>query len=158
LNRRLGIAALAQACDGSLRSERPSRDLDGYVEAQVHGGASLDSDVEAVVLDPSFRGTSIEEDLRAAAEQYDFSLGWHAGSELHVDEVPADFRGPTMPALAQVVARPDGVIDAHAIGVRAANVRFAEPTLAGDPHDSDLQQLKYLWHTVLAHGHDADPV
>ena len=118
------------------------------------GGAQ--NDVEAVVLDPSFRDTSVEEDLRAAAERYGFSLTWHTGSQLHVDEVPDDFRGPAMPALARAVARPDGVVDAHAIGVRAARLPFAEPTETGDPHESDLQQLKYLWHTVLAHGHDCE--
>lgn len=26
----------------------------------------------------------------------------------------------------------------------------------GDPTESTPQQLKYLWHTLLAHGHDAD--
>ena len=35
-------------------------DLDGYIEAQVHGGVSLETHVDAVVLDPSFRDTSVE--------------------------------------------------------------------------------------------------
>lgn len=156
LNRGLGVDVLLRACDGSFRSPTPSRDLDGYIEAQVHGGVSLETDVESIVLDPSFRDTSVEEDLRVAAGRYGFSLLWHAGSELGVDEVPTDFRGPMVPALAREVALPDGVIDAHAIGVRAAGIRFAEPTVMGDHPDSDLQQLKYLWHTLLAHGHDAD--
>ena len=156
LNRRLGVRVLFQACEGTYRSHRPSRDLDGYIEAQVHDGVTLETDVEAVVLDPSFRDTAVEEDLHAAADRYGFSLTRHTGSELHVDEVPDDFRGPTMPTLAMEVARPDGVIDAHGIGVRAANLRYAEPTEMGDPNESDLQQLKYLWHTLLAHGHDAE--
>ncbi len=155
LKRRLGVGVLLQACEGTYRSHRPSRDLDGYIEAQVHGGVSLETDVEAVALDPSFRATAVEEDLHAAAVRYGFLLKWHAGSELHVDEVPDDFRGSKMPTLATEVARPDGVIDAHAIGVRAANLSYAEPIAMGDPYDSDLQQLKYLWHTLLAYGHDA---
>lgn len=155
LNRGLGIDALLDACERSFKAAAPSRDLDGYIEAQVHGGVSLDADVEYVVLDPSFRHTMIEDDLHAAAERYAFSLTWHAGSELHCDQVPEDFRGPTMPVVAREVARPDGVVDAHAIGVRAAGATFAEPTAMGDAHESDLQQLKYLWHTLLAHGHDA---
>lgn len=155
LNRALGVDVLLKACEGSYRSVRPSRDLDGYIEAQVHGGVSLEADVESVVLDPSFRGTRIEDDLSAAAERYAFSLAWHAGSELYCDRVPDDFRGPTMPVVAREVARSDGVVDAHAIGVGAARVTFAEPTAMGDAHESDLQQLKYLWHTLLGHGHDA---
>lgn len=59
-----------------------------------------------------------------------------------------------MPVLAREVACPDGVVDAHAIGLRAAKLSFAEQAEVGDPHESDLQQLKYLWHTVLAHGSD----
>jgi ribosomal protein S18 acetylase RimI-like enzyme len=155
LNRGLGIDVLLQVCSGGYRSERPSRDLDGYVEAQVHGGASLEADVETIVLDPSFRGTSVERDLQAAAQRYGFQLSWHGGSELDVDDVPDDFRGPTMPTIAQRVARPDGVLDARSIGVCAAQASFSEPSAMGDPPDSQLQQLKYLWHTVLAHGHDA---
>jgi len=155
LNRGLGVDVLRRACEGSFRSTQPSRDLDGYIEAQVHGGVSLETDVDSVVLDPSFGDTSVEEDLRAAAERYGFSLMWHPGSELHADNVPEDFRGPTMPALARRVARSDGVVDAHAIGMRAAKAGFAEPTSTGDAHDAELQQLKYLWHTLLAHGHDA---
>jgi Protein of unknown function (DUF3626) len=70
--------------------------------------------------------------------------------------VPDDFRGPTMPTLGRAVARPDGVVDAHAIGLRAAKVPYANATPSGDSDDSELQQLKYLWHTLLAHGHDRD--
>lgn len=154
LNRALGVAVLFSAVEGSYRSRRPSRALDGYIEAQVHGGVSLERDVESIVLDPSFRGTDIERDLEAAAERYGVALTWHVGSELHVDAVPDDFRGPTMPALARQVARTDGIVDAHGIGVRALKVDFDEPTAAGDSDESELQQLKYLWHTLLAHGHD----
>ena len=38
--------------------------LDDYVEAQVHGVIDLAGDVEAVVLDPCYRGTPVEEDAR----------------------------------------------------------------------------------------------
>jgi len=69
--------------------------------------------------------------------------------------VPADFRGPTMPPLARRVAREDGVVDACTIGVAARRIEIDRPPPGGDPSDSELQQLKYLWHTVLAHGHDA---
>lgn len=154
LNRGLGVEDLLKALDGSYVSAGPSRDLDGYVEAQVHGGVSLRQDVAAIVVDPSFAGTQVERDLSAAAEQFGFELGWHAGSELDAKEVPP-VRAPTMPALARTLARPDGVVDAHAIGVAAARIAFAEPQPTGDDSESPLQQLKYLWHTVLAYGHDA---
>lgn len=157
LNRRLGLDALLSACEGSYRPPRPSRDLDGYVETQIHGGVSLENDVEEIVVDPSFRKTSVEEDLGAAGERYGFAVRWHGGSELPVEEVPDDFRGPTMPALARRVARADGIVDACAVGRAARAVVLGSPTPDGDPPESDLQQLKYLWHTVLALGLDSAP-
>lgn len=155
LERALGRDEFLSALRGAWRLQRPSRCLDGYVEAEVHGGVSLADDVEAIILDPSFRATHVEDDLAAASERYGFDLLWHQGSELHVDDVPDDFRGPTMTGLAERVARADGIVDARAIGIAARSVQVDEPSALGDPPDSELQQLKYLWHTVLAHGHDA---
>jgi hypothetical protein len=155
LDRPLGVEGLLGVLDGTIGPGPPSRCLDGYIEAQVHGGIDLAADVQAVVLDPSFARTDVERDLRAAAGRHGFALRWHGGSELAVGDVPVDFRGPTMPDLARGVARADGVVDAHAIGTAARRIRAGGPLPGGDPPGSDLQQLKYLWHTVLAHGHDA---
>lgn len=156
LRRGLGGEELLTALMGTYRLGRATRDLDGYVELQVHGSVSLADDVEAVVLDPSFRGTEIERDVVAASARFGVGVAWHCGSELAVAEVPDDFRGPTMPDLARRVAD-SGLVHARAIGARAAAIGFTEPCPDGDPPESELQQLKYLWHTVVAHGHDADP-
>lgn len=155
LNRPLGRTVLLQALDGTYRSPAASRDLDGYIEAQIHGPVSLGDDVAEVVLDPSFRGTPVERELTSTAERHGFEVRWHSGSELRVEDVPDNFRGPTMPALASKVARPDGIVDAAAIGTAAAAEPFEEPTPLGDSPDRPLQQLKYLWHTILAHGERA---
>ena len=157
LNRHLGTDVLLDALNGSYQLRRASRDLDGYVEIQVHGGISLRDDVEAIVLDPSFRGTDVDRDLTNAAKLYGCKLSWHVGSVLAVNSVPNDFRGPTMSAVARRVAGPEETISAHAIGLAASRERFDEPTPLGDSPDSILQQLKYLWHTLLAHGHDTPP-
>jgi hypothetical protein len=156
LNRGLDIEALIALLDGQQRRRWASRDLDGYVEAQIHGGIDLADDVEAMVLDPSFRGSDVEQALTAAAARDGFELAWHCGSELAVDDVPADFRGPTMPLLARAVAGPTGIVHARTIGVAAAAHPYEDPRPLGDPADSTLQQLKHLWHTLLAHGHDAE--
>src|SRR5262245_34791427 len=42
---------------GSDPTEPPGRNLDHYIEAQVHGDVALGEDVEALVADPSFRST-----------------------------------------------------------------------------------------------------
>ena len=155
LNRDLGTDDFLAAIEGAFRLARAGRDIDGYIEVQVHGGVSLPDDVESVVLDPSYRCTDVERRLTAAGMKYGFEVNWHCGSELTTDDVPDNFRGPTMPLLARRVADSRGIVDARAIGIAAARERFEEPTSLGDSPDSALQQLKYLWHTVIAHGRDA---
>ena len=55
-----GVAA-AMSLIELAEADDPDDLLDDYIEAQVHGPVRLDRDVEAVVLDPSFRGTRVEE-------------------------------------------------------------------------------------------------
>lgn len=155
LNRELGGDALLALLDGTFNVGGTHRELDGYVEIHVHGGVSLKDDVEAIVLDPSFRGTESGRLLGLAADRFDLEFGWHGGSELSIDQVPDDFRGPTMPELARGIADSSGMVDARVIGEAAAAETFEEPSPEGDPPESTVQQLKCLWHTVLAHGQDA---
>ena len=135
----------------------PRRDLDHYVELQVHGGIDLQTDVDSIVLDPSFQDTDVHHAVSHLSERYDVKVEWHAGSELAVERIPADFRGPTMPDVGAQAARTDGVIDARSIGVTARAIRLPEMKTSGDPPESEAQQLKYLWHTLLALGSDAPP-
>jgi hypothetical protein len=135
----------------------PRRDLDHYVEMQVHGGIDLETDVVSIVLDPSFRNTEVHETVTDMSDRYHIEIEWHAGSELAVEQIPTDFRGPTMPEVGARAARADGVVDARSIGVAARAIRLSDMQTAGDPPESEAQQLKYLWHTLLALGVDASP-
>ncbi|HVR52856.1 MAG TPA: DUF3626 domain-containing protein, partial [Pseudorhodoferax sp.] len=65
--------------------------LDDAIEAHVHGPVRLAFDVEALVLDPSFRGSAVEEQARSL----DCALQWHAGFRLRVQELGLhpDYRG-----------------------------------------------------------------
>ena len=60
-----------------------------------------------------------------------------------------------MPDVTRRVARPDGIVDAAAIRRAARLVVPGPPLPGGDPPDSELQLLKYLWHTVVVYGHNA---
>ena len=147
-------ADLLTVLNGTPSTITPRRDLDHYVEAQVHGGIDLRRDVNAVVLDPSFQGTEVHMTFETIASAHNIEMAWHGGSQLAVDDVPDDFRGETMTALAREVAGPNSFINAHSIGVAARSIAVTPMQPGGDSHDSRAQQLKYLWHTLLARGSD----
>ena len=126
------------ACERSDEIEATAGGLlDDYVEAHVHGTVDLSVDVEAVVLDPCFRGSPVEEQARSLG----VPVEWHEGRRLRVEtlaEHPA-YRGPHIVEVGHRLAR-GGVLDAAAIG-RAA--------LSGS---EDPQDLKKVWHHVARFG------
>ncbi|MBB6673333.1 DUF3626 domain-containing protein [Cohnella nanjingensis] len=133
------------------------RALDDYVEAQVHGEIDLSADVEALVADPSYRGTQIGGRLRDLCARHGLGLYWHAGFRLETARVPDDFRGPAMPPLARRVDRgfaaTPGLLDAAAIGRAAASARH-EPELWRDwaSPEETFQHFKQLWHVLVRFG------
>ncbi|MGW6282120.1 DUF3626 domain-containing protein [Kribbella sp. NPDC055071] len=127
---RMALIALAEADDNDV--------LDDYVEAQVHGLVRLDRDVEALVLDPSYRGTSVE----TAAQKLPCALEWHGGFRLTVDVLRehADYRGAQYVELGERIAV-DGVLTPQVIGAAVG--------------DCDEQDLKRVWHCLARFGHEA---
>lgn len=115
--------------------------LDDYVEAHVHGVVSLLDDVEALVLDPCFRGTRVEQAAEALTAGSGVPVEWHEGRVLTVTELERhpDFRGSQAVALGRRISR-DGALDAAVIG---AAVRS---------HAYDPQDLKKVWHLVARFG------
>jgi len=130
----------------------PVRNLNQYVEAQVHGRVSLEADADALVVDPSFRGTKTADHLSELCAKYGVDLEWHHGFHLRVEHVPRDFRGPSMPSLADRVA-PGGVLDVNCIGAAVRDL-CANPEAwkdCGDPAEV-VQELKLLWHVLVKYG------
>lgn len=127
---RMGLIALAEA-------DEPDDLLDAYVEAHVHGPVRLDSDVEAVVLDPSHRGTPVE----TAARRLGCPVEWHSGFRLTVDQLRRhpDYRGPQFTALGAQLAV-GGVLDPRALGAAWQSGRY------------DDQSLKRVWHLLARFG------
>ncbi|MET9853512.1 DUF3626 domain-containing protein [Streptomyces sp. NPDC006450] len=131
---RMPLIALAEA-------DSPD-DLDDYVEAQVHGPVGLERDVEALVLDPCYRGTAVE----AAALRLPCPLEWHGGFTLSVGELRthSDYRGREYVDLGAAIAA-DGRLDPRIIG---------EALLSGR---DDEQALKRVWHCLARFGAPAGP-
>jgi len=129
------------------------RNLDHYIEAQIHGGLSLEEDVELLVADPCFKGTGTGKLLELICRRYSIRLYWHMGFFLKADEVPTDFRGPSMPSLARRIAR-NGEIDAFQIGCAAMDLKRNPAAWSGrGDYPAVLQELKQLWHVLVQYGH-----
>lgn len=111
--------------------------LDDYVEAQIHGPLVLAEDVDALVLDPCYRGTDVERDALALP----CALVWHPGFRLRVEELRRhpDYRGVEHVELGANLAE-DGLLTARVIG-EAARAGLHAPGA-----------LKKLWHCVARFG------
>ncbi|MGG3280122.1 DUF3626 domain-containing protein [Paenibacillus solani] len=133
-------------------NHKSNRNLNHYIEAQVHGDISLREDVEVLVADPSFKGTYIGALFEQICLKYSIELYWHMGFAMHVDEIPSDFRGPTMPSLAKRIAV-NGYIYASVIGEAVKDLR-RNPELWKDrgSYEEVLQELKYMWHILVRFG------
>ncbi len=126
---RMGLIDLALADDQDA--------LDDYIEAQVHGPVRLDTHVEALVLDPCYRGTSVE----AAARGLGCPVEWHRGFRLTVEELRRhpEYRGQEFVDLGTRLAV-DGVLDPRIIGDAART----------ESHDP--QSVKKVWHYLARFG------
>ena len=136
--------------------EPAARDLDHYVEAQIHGGVSM-GDVVAVLADPGFRDGPVGRGLTSLADTHDIELRWHRGSVVDVADIPDGFRGGATVALGRRIADAAGQVTAATIGHSAATIEWTEPSIDGDAEDGPLQLHKKLWHAVVALGRDAEP-
>ncbi len=118
-------------------TDPPAGALDAYIEAHVHGDVRFDEDVEALVLDPCFRGTNVE----PLADRFPCYLEWHHGFRLAVEELLChpEYRGQDIVQLGVTLAV-DGYVDARIIGAAAEAGQY-EP-----------QALKRAWHYVARFG------
>lgn len=106
--------------------------LDAYVEAHVHGGLSFAADVEAVVLDPCYRETSVH---TAASQLAD--VEFHPGFSIDTAVLDPAYRGVEYVDLAASLAeslKPD------VLGAAARSGRY------------DPQSLKKVWHLLARYG------
>ncbi|MGV9641157.1 DUF3626 domain-containing protein [Streptomyces sp. NPDC003514] len=127
--RRCSLLELAEAADMDP--------LDGHIEAQIHGPVRFDRDVEALVLDPSYRGTAVEH----AAERLPCPVEWHPGFRLSVAELRRhpQYRGQAYVDLGAEIAH-GGWLTPRDIGNAASTGRYA------------LRDLKKVWHCLARFG------
>ncbi|GHI83077.1 hypothetical protein Sxan_04410 [Streptomyces xanthophaeus] len=112
-------------------------ELDDYIEAQVHGPVQLQFHVEALVLDPCYRGTGVE----ASALVLGCPVEWHPGFRLEVEELRRHpgYRGQAYVDLGTQIAV-EGVLDPRIVG-DAARAGLHDP-----------QAVKKVWHYLARFG------
>lgn len=107
--------------------------LDNYIEAHVHGPLNIEDDVDAIVLDPSYRDTAVEK----SAQRLGCEVEWHDGFKLQPDRL-----------LAYPSFRPRPAFDAiHKLNIcTPADIGlFRDSTL-------DYQTAKWVWHCIARFG------
>ena len=111
--------------------------LDDYIEAQVHGDIIVDRDIEAIVLDPSYKSTNIEH----LALKLGCVVEWHDGYELNVSDLEKhpEYRGPEFVVLGKEISE-DGILNPRILGNAAASKKY------------DEQALKRVWHYIARFG------
>ncbi|MDV3219834.1 DUF3626 domain-containing protein [Intrasporangium sp.] len=137
---RYALSELADAHPALFPGAEAHDPLDDYVEAHVHGVLDLRADVEAIVLDPCYRGGPVEED----AARLGVEVEWHAGYVLDVDTLRAHpgYRGPEFVALGERLAE-HGVLTPRVVGDASRTGRH------------DEQALKRVWHYLARFGYRA---
>lgn len=125
------LGELCAAADGAALDV-----LDDYVEAHVHGGVLFARDAEAVVLDPCFSGTAVEE----AAASLGCAVEFHPGFTLATAGLDPAYRGAEVVALAQELG---DELTPEVVG-RAARSGTYHP-----------QHVKQVWHYLARFGRAA---
>lgn len=120
----------------ALRDRAFDDPLDAYIEAHLHGVLDLQADVEALVLDPSFRGTAVER----AAKGLGCAVEWHPGYAATAAMLRhPEYRDDEAVRLGVQLAG-DGLLDPHRLGLARRRRDLA-------PHD-----LKRVWHLLARYG------
>lgn len=134
------------------------RNLNHYIEAQVHCDISLEDDIDYLVIDPSFKETKIEKIIKELCIKYNIKLFYHKGFNLDVNNVPSDFRGSSMSSLAKRTLefsknKNENFVDAYKIGSAVNDLKFnTDKWLDRGSYNEVLQELKFLWHVLVKFG------
>jgi hypothetical protein len=120
-----------------LAESVPSDPLDCYIEAQTHGPLRFADDVEAIVLDPCYRGTEVERDARTLPCRMEWHEGFRLSSQV-LGQHP-EYRGREYVELGLSLAR-DGWLTPKDIGDASRTGKY------------DAQSLKRVWHYIARFG------
>lgn len=110
--------------------------LDDYIEAHVHGVIRIEEDVDAVVLDPSYAGTEVQD----AVAKLPCPVEWHEGFRLQRSALSscAQYRGQRTAEFLEGLLTDEPLTPRDLGLLRHAGV--------------DFQLLKQAWHCLARFG------
>lgn len=132
-----------------ISKKRASKNLDHYIEAQIHTEISLKNDIDYLIADSAYRFTEYENLFKKVCELYSIILIWNKVHELEINDIPENFRGSEMPIIAKEIAI-NNKINAYVLGL--AEKRYKEEIEEEAVRQDKNQKLKYLWHTLIKYG------
>ena len=112
--------------------------LDWYIEAHIHGPLLIPQDIEALVLDPSYRDSIVH----TAAEKLGCSIEWHPGYAVLASTLDSykEYRGPEYVKIAHLIADTTGLLTPEIIGRAYRNSNYTQ------------QEVKKIWHCLACYG------
>lgn len=128
---------------------KPKQNLDQYIEAQIHADILLKNDVAFLVADTAYQDTPIETSFKKLCEKYQIELLWRQGFELTIEAAIANFRGTEIPNMVAQVALNNKINVAVLIETEK---RLTKDLKNKENLNAQLQQLKYLYHTLVQFG------
>lgn len=127
----------------------PKQNLDQYIEAQVHADINLEKDVAILVADSAYQNTPIERSFKKLCEKYQIALLWRQGLELTMEAAMANFRGTKIPDIVHHYTINDNINVAMLAAIEKQLTKELKNKAA---LNIQLQQLKYLYHTLVQFG------
>lgn len=111
--------------------------LDDYIEAHVHGPIDVERDVDALVLDPVYKETFVED----LADKLPCDVEWHSGFVTTVDVIERhpDYRGREIVRIAKNLSN-DGRLDPYILGQAVESGAYEPPA------------IKKVWHYLARFG------
>lgn len=131
-----GVGERMALIDMAIENHRRLDLLDDYIEAHVHGPLRIADDVEAVVLDPCFKGTRVD----AVARLLPCAVEWHDGFRLPINRID-DCRRYRGQAAADALS-------SMSMGGIVTPLEIGMARIAG----MDYQLTKWAWHCVARFG------
>lgn len=138
-----------------INSSKPTnygRNLNHYIEVQIHCDINLLNYATHLVCDSSFKNTKFEEKIIGLGKKNSLKHSWYPGFQIKIEDIPDNFRGPFSSEFAKIIST-SGYLNSISLADFEKNYFDNEAYWKQEYPDKNLlQELKYLWHILVKFG------